>query len=321
MSWSVEDSPHLTSTQADSTISSTEVERYVDDGFLVVENLVGEEDRTAVLAEVERFARGEYNTLGLPGSSHPPVRHQDILAIHFPHWVSPTLRSMILHPRVVDVVRHIAAAHLAHWDGRAKCMQSMLFVKPPGMPGQAWHQDERFIPTRDRSLVGAWIALDDATVENGCVWVLPGSHRMGYLWPTRRHDSSEFDPSDESYGFDATGAVPVEVRAGSVIFFNGYLLHRSLRNQSASKRRALVNHYCNAWSLLPWSIPPISVSSSEIPTLDYRCVVPVGDDPYQDRGYGEEPDWVFLRPYDARSEPSPEGSSPSEDPTEVDHAG
>ncbi len=144
MSWSVEDSPHLTSTQADSTISSTEVERYVDDGFLVVENLVGEEDRAAVLAEVERFARGEYKTLGLPVSSHPPVRHQDILAIHFPHWVSPTLRSMILHPRVVDVVRHIAAAHLAHWDGRAKCMQSMLFVKPPGMPGQAWHQDAAF---------------------------------------------------------------------------------------------------------------------------------------------------------------------------------
>lgn len=48
-------------------------------------------------------------------------------------------------------------------------MQTMLFVKPPGFPGQAWHQDENFIPTRDRSLCGGWIALDDATIENGCL--------------------------------------------------------------------------------------------------------------------------------------------------------
>ena len=58
-----------------------------------------------------------------------------------------------------------------------KAMQSMLFIKAEGKPGQAWHQDEYYIPTRDRSLTAAWIALDDATVENGCLWVLPGSHR------------------------------------------------------------------------------------------------------------------------------------------------
>jgi hypothetical protein len=46
-----------------------------------------------------------------------------------------------------------------------------------GKPGQAWHQDETFIPTPDASLCGVWIALDDATVDNGCLWVQPGSHR------------------------------------------------------------------------------------------------------------------------------------------------
>ena len=48
-------------------------------------------------------------------------------------------------------------------------MQSMLFTKGEGKPCQAWHQDECFIPTRDRSLTAARIALDDATVENGCL--------------------------------------------------------------------------------------------------------------------------------------------------------
>src|SRR3954466_9438000 len=112
-------------------------------------------------------------------------------------------------------------------------MQSMLFVKPPGLPGQAWHQDEIYIPTRDRSLAGAWIAIDDATVENGCLRVLPGSHRMGYLYPQRQHtDLEEFDFAGESHGFDDAGEVAVEVKAGSVVFFNGYLLHRSRRNRS-----------------------------------------------------------------------------------------
>ncbi len=222
----------------------------------------------------------------------------DILAVHFPHSVSPKMRSMIAHPGVAGVIKRIAGAHLPQWDGRAKCMQSMLFVKPPGVPGQAWHQDERFIPTRDRSLVGAWIALDDATVDNGCLWAVPGSHRMGYLWPTRPHGRpDEFDPSDEAFGFDEEGATPIEVAAGSVVFFNGNLLHRSMRNRSTGRRRALVNHYCNAWSLLPWAIPPVTVTSTEIPTMDFRAVVPLDDDPYADRGYAPEPDWVFLRPY------------------------
>ena len=90
----------------------------------------------------------------------------------------------------------------------------------------------------------------------------------------------------------------MEVPAGSVVFFNGYLLHRSLRNRSTGYRRAFVNHYCNAWSLLPWTAsaqPPVPVQ--KIATLDFRGIVPVGFDPYEDRGRPADPDSVFLRPY------------------------
>jgi ectoine hydroxylase-related dioxygenase (phytanoyl-CoA dioxygenase family) len=213
--------------------------------------------------------------------------------------VSEVAQRFVHHPAIVDVLGAITAAHLPHWDGRVKCMQSMLFVKGPGLPGQAWHQDERFIPTRDRSLVGAWIALDDATIDNGCLWVVPGSHRNGYLWPTRPHGSvGEFDGADESHGFDEAAQVPVEVARGSVVFFNGYLLHKSHRNASGGYRRALVNHYCNAWSLLPWA-PTKQIPGAEIPTLDNRTTeMVIGDDPYEWRGRSQNPGKVFLRPYD-----------------------
>jgi phytanoyl-CoA hydroxylase len=274
---------------------------FVDQGYLVVPNAVGPEERRQVLADTDRFARGEYKTLGSSSSDAPaggPAR--PILAVHFPHWVSEVMRRMVRHPQVAGVVQRIAAAHLPYWDGRAKCMQSMLFVKPPGLPGQAWHQDERYIPTRDRSLVGAWIALEEATAENGCLSVLPASHRSGYLWPTRDHGRpEEFDFADESYGFDESGEVFVEVEAGSVVFLNGYLLHRSARNRSNRSRRALVNHYCNAYSLLPWPVPPVEIQSSRIGTLDYRGIVPIGEDPYAWKGYTATPDTVFLRRYGA----------------------
>ena len=201
------------------------------------------------------------------------------------------------HPGVQEVLQIIVGAHIPHWDGRVKCMQSMLFLKPPGFPGQAWHQDERFIPTRDRSLVGVWIALDDATLDNGCLRVIPGSHKMGQLWPTRPHnETEEFDLSDESYGFNSDNEEIVEVKAGSAVFFNGYLLHRSLRNSGDTSRRALVHHYMNSWSNLPWQIGADRLVDAA--TYDHRMIVPiVGDDPYPERGIEASPDEVFIRPW------------------------
>ena len=283
-------------------VSDADVRRYVDDGFLVVDGVVQPAELDELKEDAVRFARGEYplvNPVALPDGASDEEAMASVLAVHFPHWVSEVMRRYVTHPGVSAALSRITAAHLPHWDGSVKCMQSMLFVKPPSLPGQAWHQDERFIPTRDRSLVGAWMALDDATVENGCLRVLPGSHRNGYLWPTRAHERpGEFDTADEAFGFDESGEIAVEVKAGALVFFNGYLLHRSFRNGSDVHRRALVNHYCNAWSLLPWKPTATNLKGAEIAVLDNRNIVPVGDDPYAWKGYSTPPTAVFLRPHE-----------------------
>jgi ectoine hydroxylase-related dioxygenase (phytanoyl-CoA dioxygenase family) len=275
---------------------------YVENGYLVAEGVLSKDELAELRTDAARFARGDYpiiNPIEVDEGADDEAALRQLLAVHYPHWVSPAIASYITHPGIAAVLHQITGAHLPYWDGAVKCMQTMLFVKAPGLPGQAWHQDERYIATRDRSLVGAWIALDDATRENGCLRVLPGSHRSGYLWPTRKHERpDEFDPSDEAYGFDDAGEVLVEVSAGSVVFFNGYLLHRSLSNRSTDCfRRALVNHYCNAWSLLPWNLPGTPVDSGAVALFDNRRVVPVGDDPYADKGYVDPPGRVFIRPH------------------------
>ena len=279
--------PAADSTTGQRPLPTDLAERFVRDGYVVVDDLVTTDERQRIVEDAAGFTDGTYPV------SNPPD-DGDILAVHFPHWVSPVARDAVVHPGIADVVGTIAGAHLPGWDGRTKCMQSMLFFKPPGLQGQAWHQDERFIPTRDRSLVGAWIALDDATVDNGCLWVLPGSHRTGMIHPTRAHDQpDEFDHSDQAYGFDDSAAIPVEVSAGAVVFFNGYLLHRSFRNRSSGTRMALVNHYMNAWSLLPWQVG----HGIEVGTEDTRTIVPVtGDDPYPHKEIADTPGVTFVRP-------------------------
>ena len=199
------------------------------------------------------------------------------LCIHFPHKISPLLREIGRRPAVVDILTEVLGPDV-------KMMQSMLFFKAGGQPGQAWHQDEAHIPTRDRSLTAVWIALDDATIDNGCLWVIPGSHRPGILHPVRRHHDGRFDATPEAYGFGHEGdAVPVELAAGGAVVFDGYLLHRSLPNtRPDAMRRALVNHYMSAQSLLGWCPPD---DGQAMGTLDHRDILLVaGRDPYEASG-------------------------------------
>jgi ectoine hydroxylase-related dioxygenase (phytanoyl-CoA dioxygenase family) len=289
-------------------LSEEQVRFFVDNGYLVAPNLVTMPEIEALRRDTVDMARGKYPCASLqplPEDMSDDEALRNILCIHQPHFISPVIEQHVRHPRICGALSQITAAHVPYWDGSVKCMQSMLFVKPPGFQGQAWHQDEIYIPTRDRSLIGAWTAMDDATIENGCLYVIPGSHRPGYLYPQRTHDNpDEFDFAPESYGFDESAEIPVEVKAGAVVFFNGYLLHRSFKNRSQTYRRVLVNHYCNAWSLLPWSI-----KEGERPaTADRRNVIPVaGTDPYAWKGYEAPPNDVWLRTCKANQPPVESG--------------
>lgn len=269
---------------------------YRQDGYVAVPGLVTPDEVETLRAEAVAIARGARGpVIGADGAKdhdrnadHDAIM-REVLAIHFPHKASPAMRDMLSQPNIVAVLNRLIGPNV-------KAMQSMLFVKSAGKPGQAWHQDEYYIPTRDRSLCGVWIALDDATIENGCLWMQPGSHRRGVIYPTLVHEDPRFDVSEEArdFPYDPEGGVPAEIAAGGALFFNGYVLHRSLPNKASSGfRRALVNHYMSAESLLPWSIgfPPT-------PRTDFRDVVLVsGDDPYANKGI-EDLVFPFVRPED-----------------------
>lgn len=255
---------------------------YERDGYLVLDRTLGPGEVGELLEEAVRICRGELGDISGALPAGDADSDDDVLrrflCVHYPHKLSGLMLDTMRHPAIVSALTSLIGPNV-------KAMQSMLFIKSEGEPGQAWHQDELFIPTRDRSLAAAWIALDDATVENGCLWVLPGSHRRGVLYPNREHDDPRYDCTVESYGFpfDDSDAVPVEVAAGTVVVFNGYLLHKSLPNTGRrGYRRALVNHYMSAESLLPWAVPAEGTGMAQ---ADFRDVVLVaGTDPYAYKG-------------------------------------
>jgi ectoine hydroxylase-related dioxygenase (phytanoyl-CoA dioxygenase family) len=254
---------------------------YKENGFLVIENCISPEGIAELKEETTQVCRGNRGMIGGITEPQPGESDNDILkrylCIHFPHKASATMKHYVAHESYVDVLTRIIGPNV-------KCMQSMLFIKASGKPGQAWHQDEYFIPTRDRSLCGGWLAMDDATVENGCLWILPGSHKRGIIYPHEKHNDRRFDCAGQSEQFPWTDddSVPVEVKAGSIVFFNGYLLHRSLPNYAKTGyRRVLVNHYMSAESLLPWRYD----ESVHMGIQDFRDVFMIaGKDPYAFKG-------------------------------------
>jgi ectoine hydroxylase-related dioxygenase (phytanoyl-CoA dioxygenase family) len=257
-------------------------DRYARDGYVILPGAFTPAEVAELRAEALSIFRGAAGEVEGVEPGPPDESDEEVIrryaCIHFPHKLSPLMRQTLAHPAVVAALTRVIGPDV-------KAMQSMLFTKGEGKPGQAWHQDEFFIPTRDRSLTAVWIALDDATIENGCLWVLPGSHRPGVIYPDRDQEDPRFDCTVEAYDFPyrAADAVPVQVAAGSVVMFNGYLLHRSLPNTARSGlRRALVNHYMSAQSLLPWMRPPADV---HVAKWDFRDIVLVaGQDPYAWRG-------------------------------------
>lgn len=131
-------------------------------------------------------------------------------------------------------------------------LQGMYIFKQPKIGGEVTcHQDSTFLHTEPQDIAGLWFALEDATVENGCLWAIPGGHRLGLKsrW-VRSAEGMAFEVYDPS-PWPEEQLVPLEVRKGSLIILNGLLPHKSLANRSSRSRHAYSLHIINGNSRYP----------------------------------------------------------------------
>jgi phytanoyl-CoA hydroxylase len=283
-------------------VSVEEYIRYRRDGYLVVRNLVAPDEVDELRRHTEDLMLGRLpeqqgtrmkerdlrkdtgtTTQGIeapPEHLSPDEKAQFFLRIHMLHRKLELHERYMLHPRVLDVLEVIIGPDVL-------AMQTMLFLKPPGKPGQGWHQDSYYIPTHPDTLVGAWIAIDDCDEQNGAMWFAKGSGHepiyppcpeVGYGFGDKLVRDIQYvkgvSNTDDSQNMlsrvaDKYDQLLCPAKAGDVVFFNGHVLHRSKANWTSDRyRRSFVSHYCNARSFTQWGADAPRNDPHASPTID-----------------------------------------------------
>ena len=129
----------------------------------------------------------------------------------------------------------------------------MYIFKQPNIGGEVTcHQDATFLYTEPLSMIGLWFALEDATIENGCLWVIPGGHRLGLKSRFLRAEAggTRFEVFDDS-PWPEDNLQPLEVEKGTLIVLHPLLPHLSRENRSPKSRHAYTLHVIEAAANYP----------------------------------------------------------------------
>ncbi|WP_189606954.1 phytanoyl-CoA dioxygenase family protein [Saccharospirillum salsuginis] len=243
------------------------------DGYLLLPNLLSDDERQALidraygiieeadLEQTSRFSttdRAQINNDYFLGSAEAvrcffeegafndqgvlqQPRAQSINKIgHALHDLEPVFTRFARRPDFGDLARDLGHAQPALY-------QTMVIFKQPRIGGEVtWHQDATFFHTDPTSVITYWFALEDATLENGCLWVEPGGHR-GPLRERYFHEQGDLrmEPLDDT-SWPTDAGTPMPVKAGSLLVFHGHLPHYSASNRSDRSRLALTFHVVDA---------------------------------------------------------------------------
>jgi len=156
---------------------------------------------------------------------------------HALHDLNPVFECFSYQPRLANLVAQLGIS-------KPQWLQSMLIFKQPAIGGEVtWHQDGSFLYTVPQTVIGFWFALEDASLENGCLWVLPGQHKSGLCSRFRRINGQlQTETLPDAPRFDENSGVPLEVGAGTLVVLHGALPHYSEANRSSKSRYAYTLH-------------------------------------------------------------------------------
>lgn len=215
-------------------IGAEERERYVSDGYLLRKGVFRPEELAAIREHyLEVRAREGGGGLAVRDGDDPLVAWPRIMG---PHRTDSFSLGLMLDARTIGVAEELCTEAVlgAH---------TMWYWKAPGTRGQGLHQDEFYVRTQSGDCIAAWLPLDDTDADNGCLRIVPGSHRTDLQCP------HEADPnvSFSRHEVDVPPGLPVidaTMAAGDVLYFHGRLIHGSMPNSTSDRwRRTFVGHY------------------------------------------------------------------------------
>ncbi len=254
----------------DGRLSSVMRQAYARDGFLVLEDMVAPADCDALMAKAGELVEAiDPASLASVFSTRDQVHGRDAyfrasgdkirfffeeeafdeagrlrqdkrLSInkigHAQHDLDPVFSRFSRLPQLAALAGELGFAD-------ALLLQSMYIFKQPRIGGEVgWHQDATFLYTEPLSVVGLWFALEDATLENGCLWALPGEHAGPLRQRWRRQGADLVMQTLDATPWPEETAVPLEVRKGTLVVLHGKLPHGSAPNRSTRSRQAYTLH-------------------------------------------------------------------------------
>lgn len=239
---------HPATTSNPKILSREQISAFNRDGYLTGLRIFGEEE----IREIRRyFDELLARTLAAGGDSY---------SISTAHLRFGRVYDILTDRRIVDRVKDLLGEDVIAWG-------SHFFCKMPGDGKRvSWHQDSSYWPLTPSKAVTAWLAIDDASVENACMRFIPASHHLGHLTYTLSETDEANVLNQTVVGAETLGQpIDDELKAGEISIHSDLLLHGSEANQSSKRRCGLTLRYCpsSVRAELGWNAKGVIVSGRD----------------------------------------------------------
>jgi ectoine hydroxylase-related dioxygenase (phytanoyl-CoA dioxygenase family) len=256
-------------------LTDSQFEQYQTDGYLVVEDALSTDAVEATIDRLREYSHGDREPERFDSQLEPRVERGE-LEVDEPGDAVRKFEGLGMveeddvfgdianHETITAVTEQLLGEHL-------KLLRSAAMFKPPSVGSEkGLHQDAAYYPIQPRDHLTVWIALDDATPENGCMTVVPGAHKDGML----THEADEYETdiviNDTDYSEDDLVELPME--AGDALFTHCLVPHYTAPNTTEDWRRALIMSYMDSRSrftkpdeeLEPW-VDSVHIQGEEFP--------------------------------------------------------
>ena len=227
-------------------LTDAQKQKFEEDGYIIVPNLLTDEEVELVGQRADSIASGEVTPEpGYGIQVEPSIERGEVTAnsrVESIRKLGGLVRKDLVmnghgtNPKITDILADLLGPDI-------KLLGDQFFMKSSVHGSRKnYHQDSQsWQNVAPDNLVSCWAALDDATVENGCLWFIPGSHKWGLIGVEREREIEQ-----QSLSGPLENEVPVELKAGDCSFHHSLLLHRSGANRSSQRRRGYATHYMSA---------------------------------------------------------------------------
>lgn len=221
-------------------LSSQERQRFLDDGFVVPSFRLSDQRIRQLREALDQVL-----------NDNPDTRPEQLVSVHVAGKNAEgvighsAFLQLAMDSSILDMVEQLIGPNIVLWGCQSFCKPAGDGMEVP------WHQDGHYWPIKPLATCTVWIAIDDSVVENGCLRVIPGSHRDQELHPHLKEDRDNLVLNQRVADgiFDEAEAADVELDAGQMSMHDVFMIHGSNPNRSTRRRAGLAIRYMPASSL------------------------------------------------------------------------